>query len=72
MDTDVNTALMEVIKNDEVDLDSLDVVEAGMIVETSPKAQSELKDALAACACNGSGCSVVLAIEKISNYKDEY
>ncbi len=55
-----------------VAIDSLSMVELGMIFEDSEKARLSVRAAAGSCACDGSGCRVVAAVADIANDPSKY
>lgn len=55
-----------------VDMDSLGMIEMGMIFEESEKARGEVKLAAGMCACDGSACLVVRVVDNIANNPNQY
>jgi hypothetical protein len=54
------------------DFDSLDMVEAQMTMIDSEAAQTALRNAAGACACDGSGCEVVTVFNTIVQDPNSY
>lgn len=59
-------ALQKVATETGVDFDSLDMVEISMAAEEG-EGKEALQGALASCACDGTGCKIVLMADKILN-----